>query len=288
MVRGTWYVVRTTCRVPVRLAFRLIRNDVTTHLRIDRHFARPPHSTTALPSSADDAHVTMSPDLTPESGYPEKLRHCVDTSLLNYASTHLRNWQERASKRLAAALISCTGCQTGMWRMGKRAVTWIAIVTIGVLVPLLLLALLGLTPDSKLREGPAGSFISSTTSGGGFLSGPVSTVQTTTGSVAVYGPVSALHGQRLWVEDRLKSGLALCVDGSPPACTKIAGRWNGPLRTVQYEHHVFTPLAASITEDTLARWFLWGLLWSFVAGVFMLCLGSISMDVELDAEGSEK
>lgn len=171
--------------------------------------------------------------------------------------------------------------------MGKRLAVWTLIVSVGVVVPLLLLGLIGITPDSTVSTGDAGFFVSSITSGGGFLSQAVSTVQASGGSIAVYGPVSAVRGQRIWVEDRLKSGLQLCLNGSPPACAQIAGSWSGPLRAVQYEHHVFTPLAASISEDTLARWFLWGLLLSFVSGVFLLTLGSIALDSEDEEDGQK-
>lgn len=167
--------------------------------------------------------------------------------------------------------------------MGKRGLTWIAIATVGVLVPGLLLVLVGFTPDVTLRVGDAGRFISSATSGGGFLSDAVSTVQTNTGSIAVYGPISAERGHRLWIEDRLKSGPQLCVDATPPSCTRIAGQWSGTLRAVRHQRYAFTWLAESISDQTLAQWFFFGILASMMSAGVLASFGSVSPETQPDS-----
>lgn len=90
----------------------------------------------------------------------------------------------------------------------------IVVFIVGMIMPIVLAVLLWLAPDRTQRAGDAGTFVSASTSGGGFLSSPITSVQTSSGTIAVIGAFSGLHGQQLRIRDGIKSGLQLCVDGS--------------------------------------------------------------------------
>jgi hypothetical protein len=75
--------------------------------------------------------------------------------------------------------------------------TLAAVAIIGLLVPLILAALVGFTPDTTLRVGDAGTFVSSNTSAGGFFALPATTLRTSIGSIVVSRSLSVANGKSL-------------------------------------------------------------------------------------------
>jgi hypothetical protein len=147
--------------------------------------------------------------------------------------------------------------KVGKKRKATMALTLIAI--IGLVVPLITGVMASATPDALLRVGDAGKFVSSSASSGGLFTPTSTTVQTSTGSIVVSGALSAVRGQGLLVEDRLKSGVQLCVQTTPATCAFVDGQWTGNMHSVQDQRHSVTWLPARIGVDAAAFWFLVGL-----------------------------
>jgi hypothetical protein len=89
-------------------------------------------------------------------------------------------------------------------------------------------------PNQIIRTGNAGTIISASAyAAGGFLSQPLTNIQTTAGTIVVNGVASVPHGQRLIVQDSTSKGLQACV-GSPPVCMEMGGTYAGNLRPVAH------------------------------------------------------
>jgi hypothetical protein len=144
------------------------------------------------------------------------------------------------------------------------------VATLGLVVPLSLGAVIGLTPDALLRDGSAGQFVLASSSAGGFFNSSVTSVQTTIGTVAVFGSFSALRGQELRVTDRLKSGTRLCVADQPSTCSVLAGVWPGKLDVAAGKRPWTTPLVSRIGVQGVTQWSALGLLLTIVTGLMTL------------------
>jgi hypothetical protein len=153
-------------------------------------------------------------------------------------------------------------------RAAKVALAVVAI--IGLLVPAIVGLIVGATPDTTMRVGDVGTFVTSNTSAGGFFTLSATTLQTSTGSIVVSRPLSVVRGQRLQVEDRLKSGLHLCVHTTPPTCADVTGQWTGQMQPVQHQRHAFAWLAARMSILSAVTWFLAGLIATLIT---MIALG---------------
>lgn len=160
-----------------------------------------------------------------------------------------------------------------------RLFVWLAMVFGAVVVPAIIGILIGLTPNYPVRSADAGRFVSATTSVGGFFAPDVTTVQTTRGSISVDGHVSAERGQAMEIEDRLKDGLQLCVEGQSRICTKLASPWAGRMQQATHPYYPFAPLARAIGATDIATWIALGVLTTFVIGLVMF--------IEIDDERTE-
>ncbi|MCX7514987.1 hypothetical protein [Frateuria sp. STR12] len=163
----------------------------------------------------------------------------------------------------------------GTTTKSKRAAKWAlaTVVAIGLVLPLIIALLVSFTADTTMRVGDVGSFVSSTTSAGGLFARPATTVQTSVGSLVVSGRLSAVKGQRLAVEDRLKSGLHLCVQTTPPTCVDVEGPWTGDMKPVRNQWQVFGWLAARVSVAAAGLWFVLGLISTMVAASLLASAG---------------
>lgn len=146
---------------------------------------------------------------------------------------------------------------------------WISIAVLGLVVPAIVGVLIGITPNPVVRSADAGQFVSATSSAGGFFTPGVTSVQTTQGSFAIIGPLSAERGQSLQVIDRLKDGLQICLRDSAPVCAPMAGLWAGQMQPVQHTHHMFEPLVTAIGANGVAAWIALGLLAVLISGIII-------------------
>lgn len=143
----------------------------------------------------------------------------------------------------------------------------LGIVVIGLALPAAIGVLIGLTPNIAVASADAGQFVSANASAGGFFTPGITTVQTTKGSITVYGQLSVERGRPLLVQETLKDGLQLCVQGTSPTCADIAGKWAGKTDPVAHTRHMFAPLVTHIGAHGVAIWILIGLLMTLVAGL---------------------
>lgn len=141
------------------------------------------------------------------------------------------------------------------------------VATLGLVVPLALGAVIGLTPDTLLRDGSAGQFVSASSSAGGFFNSSVTSVQTSIGTVAVFGSFSALRGQELRVTERLKSGTRLCVVEQSSTCSVLAGVWPGKLDVTPDKRPWITPLVSRIGVRGVTQWCAFGFLLTILTGM---------------------
>lgn len=150
-------------------------------------------------------------------------------------------------------------------KVGSALIGWLIVVLAGVVAPIVILILVTMTPNTVIRAGAAGRFISSNASAGGFMAPNITTVQTTTGSIAVYNAFSAPRDQALVVQDTLKDGLQLCAQGKPDTCVDVMGSWAGDMHPVPHAHHVFAGLVTGVGSQAAAAWLLMGIVLSIGA-----------------------
>lgn len=148
---------------------------------------------------------------------------------------------------------------------------WISIIVLGFVVPAIIGVLIGVTPNPVVRTANAGQFVSATSSAGGFFTPGVTSVQTTRGSFAIVGPLSAERGQSLQVIDRLKDSPQLCLQEQEPkpVCAQMAGPWAGQMQPVQYTRHMFEPLVTAIGSGGVSGWLALGLLAVLLSGIIV-------------------
>lgn len=148
---------------------------------------------------------------------------------------------------------------------GFAVTGWFIVVLAGVVAPVVILILMAMTPNTVLRSGAAGRFVASNASAGGFMAPNISTVQTTTGSIAVYNMFSATRNEVLVVQRTLKDGLRLCAEGKPDTCVGLAGTWAGDMQPVPHVHHRFAGLVTGVGSGPAWLWLLMGIASSIVA-----------------------
>lgn len=160
---------------------------------------------------------------------------------------------------------------------------------VGMVVPILLALLMWLTPDATQQIGDGGMFVSASSSAGGFLSPSVTSVQTTDGTIVVYGAFSGLHGQRLRIRDGIKSGLQLCVEGSAASCADMPGPWTGRLVPVTHKRSMTDWIPLYIGDLALPLWFLGGFLATIAVVIALARIGGWdSYEGELESSGPSK
>lgn len=108
------------------------------------------------------------------------------------------------------------------------------------------------TPNTVLASADVGRFVSA---GKG---NDATNIQTTEGTIAIEGTLSALRGSRLSVQRSTKRGTELCVNGAPRSCIALAGPWTGPLHAIPGVPHAFDFYSAGISAYTLRIWLLFG------------------------------
>lgn len=129
----------------------------------------------------------------------------------------------------------------------------------GVLVPWSIWLWFHFTPNTVLASADVGRFVSAGKGNGG------ANVQTTEGTVAIDGTLSALRGSRLVVQRSTKRGTELCVADQQDSCVALAGPWAGPLRRVPGSQRVTDFYAHGISAYTLRIWQLFGFLLTFAS-----------------------
>lgn len=164
----------------------------------------------------------------------------------------------------------------------------LGIVVLGLALPAAIGVLIGLTPNIPVASADAGQFVSANASAGGFFSLGVTTVQTTKGSITVYGQLSVERGRPLLVQETLKDGLRLCVQETPRTCAGIAGQWAGKMDPAAQSRPMFAPLVTHIGADGVAIWIFSGVLATLAAGLMGVKTSDPKEADDQDAEQSDE
>jgi len=144
-------------------------------------------------------------------------------------------------------------------------VAFFAALVLGLAAPIILLVWQAASPTATIRRGAAGTFVSATSSQGGFTAPALTTVETTLGSFTVAGTFSAPRGRALSVERTNKSGLMLCVAGVPATCTDFLGAWPDSIPATPEAGHVFDFQSSVFNHETLLSWLFLGIVATFIA-----------------------
>lgn len=102
-----------------------------------------------------------------------------------------------------------------------------------------------LTPNTVLATAGVGRFLNAD------KGNDATDVQTTRGTVAVSGTLSALRGSPLIVQRSTKHGTELCVAGVPQSCVALAGAWSGPMHPIPGSRRAVNFYAHGISADNL-------------------------------------
>lgn len=140
-------------------------------------------------------------------------------------------------------------------------ILFFAALLLGIALPAAVLIWQAATPQSVVRGGDAGQFLSAS-GANAFFQPALTNVQTTYGSLIVQGLFSAPRGRALdVVELNDADGVHLCAVGDLDTCLPLAGTWAGALTPTP--NHTF-----DFERYGLANSDLWG----WVGCGFLLCL----------------
>jgi hypothetical protein len=142
-------------------------------------------------------------------------------------------------------------------------------------LPAAIALMLWLTPFLTTRTADAGAFLSARPWAGSNIWGnPVTTVQTTRGTIAVDGIFSALRGEPLMIRDTNKDGMVVCAVRPPATCAELSGSFVG----------AFTPVPG--VRVWLPHWLRWWLhafscVWAVLGAIYFL---AVWLDVHDDGD----
>lgn len=130
----------------------------------------------------------------------------------------------------------------------------------GFLVPWSIWLWFHFSPNVVLSTADIGQFVSASKGDG------ATNVETTKGTVAIDGTLSALRGSDLIVQTSTKTGTELCVSGDRESCVALASPWSGPMQPVPGAGHATNFFAHGISSRLLTLWRMLG---------FLLTLGAL-------------
>lgn len=116
------------------------------------------------------------------------------------------------------------------------------------------------SPNVVLASADVGRFVSASKGNGD------TNVETTKGTVAIDGALSALRGSELVVQTSSKTGTELCVKGNRQSCVALASPWPGPMQPVPGTERATNFFAHGISSRFLTLWKMLG---------FLLMLGTL-------------
>lgn len=136
---------------------------------------------------------------------------------------------------------------------------------LGIALPAAVLVWQGATPQSVVRSGDAGQFLSAS-GANAFLQPALTNVETTHGSLIVRGLFSAPHGRKLdVVELNDADGAHLCAVGDLDTCLPLAGTWAGVLAPTP--NHTFDFERYGLANANLWAWVACGILLCLISGL---------------------
>ena len=156
----------------------------------------------------------------------------------------------------------------------------------GLALPIGLLIWQSVTPRVAIRTGEAGVFISASGQSG-FMQRELTNVQTTQGTLIVYGLFSAARGQRLEVVDVNKENAKqLCAAGDLSTCLPLATRWAGTMAPAPSATRVFNFARYGLGGGTPQAWLGIGIV-ACIVTFFALGLAFEDGDSRSDGESDD-
>lgn len=149
--------------------------------------------------------------------------------------------------------VSSTGARNG----GKVYIAEAAFVVMligGVLLPWGIGFWFHSSPNVVLAAADVGQFVSADKGNG------ATNIETTKGTIAIDGTLSALRGSELVVQTSTKRGTELCVQGNQRSCVALSSPWSGTLRPVPGTQHATNFYEHGINARFLTLWRMLGFL----------------------------
>lgn len=144
-------------------------------------------------------------------------------------------------------------------------ILFFAALLLGIALPAGLLIWQAATPQSVVRSGDAGQFLSAS-GANAFLQPALTNVETTHGSLIVRGLFSAPRGRALEVvELNDVDGAQLCAVGDLGTCLPLAGTWAGALTPTP--DHTFDFERYGLANSNLWSWVACGILLCLISGL---------------------
>jgi hypothetical protein len=173
----------------------------------------------------------------------------------------------RAAKRLLAYQAAAKASLPSPSRAETVATILLLLVFLGgIVAPTGLIIWQSIHPTTVIAEGAAGRFEGASSSAGGFFGPTLTTVQTSTGTVAVRGTFSALRGAALVVQsDNKHDRLRLCTTGTRIVCARVDGDWPGTLTPTPQARHAINFVRHGLSSQRVTDWLGLGMLAMFLA-----------------------
>lgn len=171
----------------------------------------------------------------------------------------------------------------------------------GLIVLLILSALIGLaapaalsiwrseSPTVVLREGDAGSLLSSRVTASFFVAGTVTHLVTSAGDMTIRGAFSGPSGTALvFRQDNKTPGLQVCTTHAPVICAGLVGTWLGSTHAVPVDTSAVDFARYGWTADNLSTWAAFGVLAVGVVVVFGLAVYTADQDDGDDCDADDE
>ena len=187
----------------------------------------------------------------------------------------------RAAKRLLARRATACASSPAPSRAGTTATILLLLVFLGgIAAPVGLMIWQAIYPTTVIAERDAGRFESASSSAGGFFGPTLTTVQTSTGTIAVRGTFSALRGTALVVQsDNKHDRLRLCTVGTRTVCARVDGDWPGTLTPTPQAGHAVNFVRHGLSSRRITDWLGLGTLPTFlVFAIWVATVGSQHQD----------
>lgn len=187
----------------------------------------------------------------------------------------------RAAKRLLARRATVCASSPAPSRAGTTATILLLLVFLGgIAAPVGFMIWQAIYPTRVIAERDAGRFESASSSAGGFFGPTLTTVQTSTGTVAVRGTFSALRGTALVVQsDNKHDRLRLCTTGTRTVCARADGDWPGTLMPTPQARHAINFVRHGLSSRRITDWLGLGTLPTFlVFAIWVATVGSQRQD----------
>ncbi|TAN07155.1 MAG: hypothetical protein EPN36_02840 [Rhodanobacteraceae bacterium] len=155
---------------------------------------------------------------------------------------------------MSATQVSSTGVRRPPRKVYIAEAMFVVMLFGGFLVPWGIWFWFHFAPNVVLSTADLGRFVSASKGNG------ATNVETTKGTVAIDGTLSALRGSELVVQTSTKTGTELCVAGNQQSCVALSSPWSGPMQVVPGAEHATNFFAHGISSSILTLWRMLGFL----------------------------